>query len=277
MDDKLFNSFSKLVHQLTGITIDPSRRSMLDSRLGSRMRQTGIADYEAYYKLVLGDEKERRFFIDKITTHETSFFRTARVWEYLENCFIPEWLATHPDDTCKLWSAACSTGEEAYSLAITMEEVVKENPSFRYTIDATDISECSVNRCREGLYKQRAVKRFSQNQPVLFSNYIDASGKDYQVSRLLRSKVNFSAHNLFKPLSNSVSYDLVLLRNVLIYFSVDDQKRVLANLRNSMREGSVLIIGESESIGNLDCGFEGVQALVYSNSCTPARLVAANG
>ena len=277
MDKKLLDSFRKLAYELTGVTIDSTRGSMLESRVGSRMRRTGIEDPSVYYKLVLDDDAEQRLFIDKITTHETSFFRTPRVWHYIEEHFLPAWASDHPSQTCNVWSAACATGEEAYSLATVCTEFAKKKSSFRFSIDGSDISEEVVDRCRKGHYQQRAIKRFSEDRSELFSRYISSHDSHYEVSDSLKSATNFFAHNLFKSPRERKKYDLVLLRNVLIYFSIDDQKRVLANIRRAMRDDAILIIGESESISNLDCGFVDVQPLIYSTSRSVPGAVATSG
>ncbi len=277
MDSKHFGAFSSLVHSLTGVTIDPSRSSMLASRVGSRMRQTGVDDHSAYYQLVLNDKQEQQLFIDKVTTHETSFFRTPRIWQYIEEQFLVDWESRNPEKTCNIWSAACASGEEAYSLAIMMSEHSRSNAKFRFSIDASDISEEVVSRAREGQYKQRAIKRFSQDRDEVFSRYITGNEDHYTVSDKLKPLTNYFSHNLFEKAPTNRKYDLVLLRNVLIYFTAEDQNRVLQNIRSAMNDDSTLIIGESESIHKLDCGFYDIQPLIYTNTQAAPLTVAASG
>ena len=275
MNDVQFGRFKELVHDLTGVTILDTRRSMLASRIGSRMRATGMDDFDAYRTFVIEDATERALFVDKVTTHETYFFRTPRVWQYLEETYLPAWREGHPNAPCRVWSAAASSGEEPYSLAIALHTFAAAHPPFKYSVEASDISEVMIDKCRAGNYEGRSVSRFSAARPVQFQKYLLPQGSGYEIAPTIKGTVNFFPHNLFTKATRG-PYDLVLLRNVLIYFDLEDQARVLRNIRRAMRDDGVLIIGESESIGMLGCGFSDVEPFVYKT--TPSVLgAAANG
>ena len=248
MDEKTFVQFRRLVHDLTGVTINTTRRAMLAARVRSCMTRAGVLDHGAYYRLVREDEAERGRFIDKVTTHETRFFRTPRVWTYLRDVLLPEWFERHPGEEFSAWSAASSTGEESYSLAILMAEFRRLHPGFRCRIHASDISSGVLASCRAGLYGARSVAGLAAFDPALTERYLVRESDQYRVDEQLTASIRFFPHNLFDPPPARRGYDLVLLRNVLIYFKAADQSRVLGNVSDSLKEEGALALGESESL-----------------------------
>lgn len=252
-----------LIHQLTGITVGPNRHSMIQGRLRRRMREVRIADFETYLNYVKNSESEKPFFIDLVTTNETYFFRTPRVWDYLSQEMIPSWHIKNPGQIFKVWSAACSSGEEAHSLAIVCEEFKEKNPSFQYQILATDISQEMVALASAGMYSGRSIESFREQKANLFQKYMKPSGDKFHLSAAIRSRMQFRTHNLFQPLYPQEVFQLILLRNVLIYFTREDQEKVLAHLSGQLAPEARLIIGESESLAYIQCNFSFVMPLVY--------------
>ncbi|MFK8031275.1 MAG: protein-glutamate O-methyltransferase CheR [Gammaproteobacteria bacterium] len=266
MDDLQFKAFSSLTHKLTGVSIAPARRPMLIARVSSRMRACKIADIDLYLDRVLEDEQERVMFIDKVTTHETYFFRTARVWEYIEERFLPAWTKKNGGRTCKVWSAAASSGQEAYSTAMLMDDYAKKTSGFRFSVHGSDVSAEVVRKCQLGVYQGRSIDRLRQSRPDFLERYFAPEGEGFRVHDDLKRCVSFSTHNLFDDLRLSKKYDLILCRNVLIYFNREDQLRVLKNLKSAMGQSSVLIIGESERLVSDNDMFDDIEPLVYGPS-----------
>ncbi|MFK7912339.1 MAG: protein-glutamate O-methyltransferase CheR [Pseudomonadales bacterium] len=267
MTQEEFELFRDLVYQWTGVAIADARVSMLASRLGSRMRAVGETDYQAYYALVTSDARERALFVDKVTTHETSFFRTAGVWEFIEHQLLPELRAQQ--SPLRAWSAAASTGEESYSLAMLATEYSLKAPGFSFSIDASDISEQVIERCRGARYQGRNIRRFEQSRPEYCKKYMEPDQDQFGVSRAISSRVNFFTHNLLQDPKSHAKYNLVMLRNVLIYFTPEDQCKVVANVRRAMTDDGIMIIGESETIPHEALGFGDVAPFVYRVGGTP--------
>lgn len=266
LSDTTFGLIRDLIHDLTGITVNESRKAMVEGRLRRRLRDRGLDAYERYLELVRQEAEERLAFIDAVTTNETQFFRTQRVWSFIEQEFLPEWAAAHPGRTCRIWSAAASSGEEAHSLAIACDLFRQRHAGFAYRILGTDISREMVALCERGLYGGRAVDAFRRTRPDAFAKYMVPQGDRFRLAAEPRGALTFRRHNLFEPLRGQQPFDLVLLRNVLIYFTATDQERVLARVEACLAPGAALVIGESESLGSLTTGFVQAQPLVYRRS-----------
>jgi len=250
------------VHKLTGITISEQKKTMLQSRLKKRMKHLSLATFEEYMSCLEKDKNEVQEFINVVTTNETSFFRTPRIWEYFQNEFLPKWYAENPKGQLKLWSAAASSGEEAFSLAICCTEFQRANPKFDFRIMATDISTEVLAEAQRGVFSTRSVEFLRKSKTKLFEQYFKA-GEDetFLIVPELKTKIQFSTHNLFTV--KKELFDIIFLRNVLIYFTGPDQEIVLKNVGKSLATDKVLIIGESESLNRLDTPYEFRQACIY--------------
>jgi chemotaxis protein methyltransferase CheR len=251
------------VRRHTGIAMNDRKWTMLKGRLRRRIMALELPDYRDYLRVLDTDADEVRGFIDLVTTNETSFFRTPRIWEYLANEYLPKWAAAHPGTPLRVWSAAASSGEEAWSMAMLCEEFRAQHPAFRYAIVGTDISDGILASAAAGRYGGRSMEGLRQHHPALLQKYFRSEGGEIAVSDALRAQVAFRRHNLYDVPRDIGTFDLVLLRNVLIYFDVDGQKAVLANVRRAMRPAGVLIVGESESLSRVADGFAFEQPLIY--------------
>jgi chemotaxis protein methyltransferase CheR len=264
MDQATLVKVIEKVHALTGITVNEQKKTMLQSRLKKRMKKLGIETYEEYMALVNKDKGEVEQFINAVTTNETSFFRTPRIWDYFSNEFLPQWHANNPKRQLKLWSAAASSGEEAYSLAICCQEFQNKNPGFDYNIFATDISTDVLADAQKGVYPFRSVEFLKKSKPQVFEQYFTSGEEEtFVISAKIKNKVLFSTHNLFTV--KKEQFHIVFLRNVLIYFSGKDQETVLTNVSKSLEDKKgILVIGESESLNRLDVPYDFQQACIYN-------------
>lgn len=261
-DDNL-SALIALVRKHTGIAMNEHKRVLLQGRLRPRLRALGLDSYRAYIERLGQDRGEVASFINSVTTNDTAFFRTPAVWRWLERDFLPAWAARGESSPLRIWSAAAATGEEAYSLAMSCLEFGQRHPGLRFEIHATDISTDALATARAALYRGRSVERFEQDHPALYRKYLRPVAGGFAVSADATAHVTFGEHNLLQRPPRAGWFDLVMLRNVLIYFDGENQERVLAGARAAMRPDARLVLGEQESITRLQTAFAFEQAHVY--------------
>ena len=264
LDDKTLSRLLAQVYRYTGITMAKNRGTMLQSRLRPRMRVLGLQEYSKYVDYLEGHPGEVPTFVDLITTNETYFYRTPRIWEYFSKTFLPDWGQKNLGRTLKIWSAAASSGEEAYTIAMICQEFRERKAGFQYAVIGTDISCEILATAKEGRYSGRPIDLLKIAQPDLFQKYLKEDGSVFRVCDELRARVEFKQHNLFETLKLKERFDIVFFRNVLIYFVAFDQERVLRQARQVMTPEATLIIGESESLNSLNVPFSYVAPLIYT-------------
>jgi chemotaxis protein methyltransferase CheR len=254
-----FEYVRKLVHERSAIALEASKTYLVESRLGRVAHEHGLASPEALVDLL----RRERFgelhlrVVEAMTTNETSFFRDVAPFDVLKSVVIPE-LAERRAATKRLhfWSAACSSGQEPYSLAIVLREHFPDLASWDVQILATDLSSEMLSRARAGSYSQRDVNR---GLPVsLLVKYFTRCGVQYQVAADLRRMVEFRPMNLAEAWPPMPAMDVIFLRNVLIYFDLETKKRILGRIRSVLRPDGYLFLGGAETTINLDDAFERV-------------------
>ncbi|MDD4976849.1 MAG: protein-glutamate O-methyltransferase CheR [Bacteriovorax sp.] len=266
LDQPLLQKVLKLVHMYTGITMGIGKKTLIQGRLRPRIRKLGLSSYGQYIEYLNSHKDEVQEFVNLVTTNETSFFRTQRVWDFFTKEFLPLWIATNPDKTLKIWSGAASSGEEIYTIGICCEEYRQKNPGFNYQIMGTDISSEVLAIAEVGEYSGRSIEAFKANNRQLFDKYMESTEGVFRVRSDIRSKIRFGIHNLFQIPVDPKKYDIIFLRNVLIYFEPKDQEKVLSNISKGLVPDGVLIIGESESLSSLCTPFKYKLPLVYEKA-----------
>lgn len=250
--------FRDLIRSLTGISLPPSKVMMIDQRLRRRVLAAGLPDTEAYLEKLLGGAlpaDELRQVIDLITTNTTSFFREADHFDYLVRSILPERLNRRSAGGIarrrfKLWSAASSEGAEAYTAAMVLEEA-RRRMEFEYAILGTDISQRMLERATAAIYANdqlTTVPRDLATRYFLRSTAPSMAGKSRVVPEL-RARVRFRHLNLMDtsyPVDRDV--DVILLRNVLIYFDAGDKEQVVDRLVGHLAPGGYLMVGHAESM-----------------------------
>ncbi len=269
VDQATRRAFFDQVRRHTGIAMSERKWTLLEGRLRRRLRELALTGYRDYLHVLEAKPDEVRDFIDLVTTNETSFFRTPRIWEYFAGQFLPRWFAAHADVPLRVWSAASSSGEEAYTVAMLCEEFRSRHPAFRYRILATDIGDAILRKAAAAHYQGRSIEGLKQTRPDLLAKYFIAEDGGFSAGAALRANVSFRKHNLHEPARDIGSMDVTLLRNVLIYFDTQGQQAVLENVRRAMAPEGVLIVGESESLSRFDMGFAFEQPLIYRNEGRP--------
>lgn len=252
-----------LVRKHTGIAMNERKSVLLERRLQPRLAALALGSYQAYLERVESDRNEVPHFIDLVTTNDTQFFRTPQVWDYVARRFLPEWQRSHPGRTLNIWSAAAASGEELYSAAMLCEEHRQQHGTLDYRIFATDISQQMLALAAAGRYAGRSVERVRASHPALYARYFVADGAGARVRDELKRHVGFASHNLLRPLRPAQQFDLVFLRNVLIYFDAEHQQAVLDSARPSLAPHARLILGESETIQRLASDYSFEAPMIY--------------
>lgn len=264
LEGATLQSLLTLVKTHTGITMEERKSTLLSGRIGRRLRVLGLETPEQYLEYLQKTTEETQEFVNVVTTNETVFFRTPIIWNYFINEFLPEWNSKNPGATLRIWSAASSSGEEACTIAMSCEEFKTQNPQFKYRIYGSDISTDVLEKAKSGIYRGRSMEEFKAKFPERYAKFFevqpDGSAK---LQANLLNNIEYSTHNLHRRAPKSEFYDIVFLRNVLIYFNDVDQELVLQNIYGSVKKDGILILGESESLSRLKTSFNFKQPLIY--------------
>lgn len=255
-----FGRFQSLVQQITGIALSDQKKALIVSRLGSRLRNRKLDSFTAYYKLLQDPHEadELQAAIDLITTNETSFFREADHFKILREYIQSLRPVPFP---FRVWSAASSSGEEAYTIAMVLADALG---SADWQVTGTDISTRVLERARKGLYPMERASTIPQE---LLRRYC-LKGQDrhegmFLMGRQLRDRVNFQQANLCQPLPRLGPFDVAFLRNVLIYFDIPQKRRVVASVVSQLKPGGLLFVGHAESLMGMSEGLTTLRPTVY--------------
>lgn len=258
--------YARLIYDKTGIRVSPQKRMLLSNRLRRRMRQTGIEDFDAYYRYLTGLQDrhpEWNEFFQEITTHETYFFRDENQWDWFTNIFLEEHIhaaaSVKRPRRLRIWSAACSTGDEAYTIACCAAATLPSELLSKVDILGSDIAAGEIRRAEKPAYGQRAMRLVPEDYLHLFHK--DDEG-DWVPKPILRQMVRFCAHNLMARLGER-PFDLVFLKNVLIYFDKSSKKRVLDNVCPLVRPGGLLVVGAAEGVASMISGFKRIEPWLF--------------
>ncbi len=256
LDESTFYELRDFVYSLTGIYVQDSKKYLLENRLQKRLRDNKLESFRDYLYLLKyrSNQSEMNYLFDAITTNETYFFREEKQLTILINRIIPELLNRH--NIVKIWSAACSTGEEPYSIAI----LINETPSIdrkRIQIIASDISKSALSSAQRGIYSSYSVRKLP---PDILKKYFIETNDFYKISDNIKSMVKLLQINLIdeKQMGQVRNADVLFLRNVLIYFDNNAKKRVLNTIYDLMREPGYLFVGVSETLHNVTALFKPV-------------------
>ena len=255
-----FRYICELLHRLTGIRLVPGKEALVMGRLDKQLRILGLTTYSEYFQFIRMPENdaELRSAIDLLTTNETFFFRESQHFDFLRQVIVPARDAGRP---FRLWSAASSSGEEAYTAAMVLSESLSAAP---WEIIGTDISSRVVERARRGIYPIAAAEKIPM---PLLRKYCRRGKDDYDglmaVSPELRGKVTFHAANLLEDLRQFGRFDVIMLRNVMIYFDNDTKIGLVTRLQEMLQPGGHFIISLSETLNGIPSKLRMVQPSVY--------------
>lgn len=234
--------FSKIAYQEFGIKINDSKRNLMSNRMSKRIKELKLFSFVEYYNyLVKHFDIERQHFADAITTNETFFFRGLKHFSTLTKEILPNLQS----DNIRVWSAACSSGEEAYSLAIALNERLPASKRQEFEVFASDISSQVLKKANRGIYNSYSLRLVREQHLKRYFNHL--RNDDYQVKPQLRKMVKLGNHNLLEPFPKG-KLDIIFCRNVLIYFDRESKQRVLSQLMGALKPNGYLFVGESEII-----------------------------
>ncbi|MFN8854737.1 MAG: CheR family methyltransferase [Planctomycetaceae bacterium] len=251
LSPRQFELFRDFIYRKCGIRIEPTKVTLLTNRIRRRVKARQLPDFDAYYRFLVSPAGlgELEHFLDEVTTNETSFFRTPHHFEWFKGPFLDELLARPATDAnrrLRVWSAACSTGEEPYSIAICLADSALKLRDWKTSILATDLSEAVLRQARAGIYRPRSLQELSEAR---LKRYFDqqADGESYAIRSQVKSMVEFRHHNLIEH-PTGAPFDCIFIRNVLIYFDRPSKQVVINHLVNALAPGGYLIVGPSEGI-----------------------------
>ena len=259
-----FAALRELVKTHTGIHLSEQKREMVYGRLSRRLRALGLESFRAYREILeRGDREELTQFCNAITTNLTSFFREAHHFQYLrEQLLAPLAAAARGARRLRFWSAGCSTGEEPYSLAMTIHEALPDVRRWDIRILATDLDTEVLGRAQRGLYDEERVRGLAPERLGRFFRPEGAAGR-YAVGQELRDLIAFRELNLMHALPMKGPLDAIFCRNVVIYFDKDTQRQLFARIARLQRPGDLLFLGHSESLYRVSDEYTLVGKTIY--------------
>ncbi len=257
-----YQTFCKYVYEICGITLAPNQSYLIETRLAPMMKRSGCSNFNEFYNKIRADHSKKleQEIIDAITTNETYFFRDKTPFDLLQYKILPDLIDRRSSragipPALKIWSAACSYGQEVYSIAITLKELLGSDLSkYRVSIVGTDISDDAIARSSYGLYNQFEVERGLPPQKLRL--YFDQVDKGWRIKDELRAMVSFRKQNLFQSISALGRFDIIFCRNVAIYFSQPDKVKLYEKLGSALAPDGYLLIGAQESLTGITNLFE---------------------
>lgn len=258
LSDIEFHQFRQLIHDIAGIHLSDAKKPLVAGRLNKRLRSLGMATYGEYFRLVGKDKTELQTCVDLLTTNETYFFREPKHFDFLREKVLPTWDRRQP---LRLWSGACSSGEEPYTLAMILAEGLGERP---WEILASDLSTRVLATARKGQYPLTEAEGIP---PALLRRHcfkgVGENEGTFLVDPRLASRISFRQINLNNSLPELGTFDIIFLRNVMIYFDIPTKRQVVERLVRTLRPGGYFFISHSESLNGVTDALKMVSPSIY--------------
>lgn len=253
INDAEFRRFQTLIQREAGIFLSDVKRALLVGRLARRLRELGLTSFGKYYDYVSEvGEQEIKILLNCVSTNETHFFREPAQFEYLRNALLPAWIASAKSGSrhFRIWSAACSTGEEPYTIAMVLLDSLKQHPDLSFEVFASDISTKVLDRAAAGVYP---IQKAHEIPDALLKSYmLKGRGESADLMKVgpeLTRAVSFTRANLVGDLAEVPgTFDVIFCRNVLIYFQLETKQKVLNSLTARLRPGGHLFLGHAETM-----------------------------
>jgi len=269
LSPKEFDYLSQLIHARAGIFVPRHKIGMLESRLVKRLRLLGLNDFSQYILYLKQDSggKEFEFFVNALTTNKTEFFREKVHFDHLKEVLERQ----DRQDTIFIWSAACSSGEEVYSLAMLCEELRLDSPAFDYRVLGTDIDTERLKMSASGIYDRSSVLNtppiYQQKYMESFNHSNDNGNNSFKVGAKLRRRVKFRQHNLVDfDDTFHISFNFIFLRNVLFYFSKENAEKIVRKLVSRLQPGGLFFVSLTETLRDMDVGLTQVGPSIYQKA-----------
>lgn len=254
LSNELFVDFSKFIYDQCGIQVGQRKKTLLSNRLRKRLRSLSLNSFEQYWNYLqdpLQNKNEMRFFFDVVTTNETFFQRGINHYQILSKRIVPQLLKK---GHIKIWSAGCSSGEEAYDINMVMLDLKEIFPQLSYSILATDLSQKELEHANKGEYGDHAIGKLTPYQKNKYFDVVEPEQSSLQFAQnvlqikpVLKQKIEFKQHNLISD-NYPTGIDVIFCRNVMIYFDEVTQTEIIKKFYQSLSPNRFLFIGHSESL-----------------------------
>lgn len=250
-----YENFKSKILKKTGLNLSSYKEKQMKRRIESMIKRNEKSSFNEYFSLINTDKKKFDDFINYLTINVSEFYRNVNQWEILKTTILPELLKNQ--NTLKVWSAACSTGEEPYTLAMLLSAFI---PLNKIKIQAYDIDDEALNKAKLGLYYEKSIA----GVPNIFKRkYFTKIGSSYKISDDIKKCIEFKKFNLLEDIYPS-GYDLIVCRNVMIYFTEEAKDEMYHNFNNALKKGGILFVGSTEQIiSPIKYNFESVKTFFY--------------
>jgi chemotaxis protein methyltransferase CheR len=265
-----FDRLRELVRQHTGIALSDAKRQLVYGRLARRLRALKLTSFAEYIELLEGGEGELEEFTNAVTTNLTSFFREPHHFDYMAREFLPE-VAAHDTGAQRLriWCCAASTGEEPYSLAITLREAEARFTGWDVKVLCTDLDSAVLATGLEGVYAAERLQSMSGARTAKYFEEVSVAGtKRFRATDELRSLLTFRQLNLMNEWPMKGPFDAIFCRNVIIYFDKDTQRRLFERMARLQRPGDYLFLGHSESLYRVSDRYDLIGKTIYRRNAS---------
>lgn len=262
LSDKTFENWRKYIYDICGIYFQDNKKYLLESRLQKRIGFLGLDSFDSYLDFIKYNpnrQNELRYLYEAITINETFFFRNQPQLDALVSSVVPDLnnsSSKFNKNKIRIWSAASSSGEEAYSIAIVLSELIKPKyPHLEFEIIGTDINQAMIESAKKGVYREYSIRN---TPPYYLKKYFRTFGSTYEIDPNIKNMVSFKILNLYDDISMKamINFDVIYCANVLIYFDVKSKMKVVSHLYNSLYKGGYLFIGYSETLHGISKAFK---------------------
>ena len=259
MNSQDFDFITQLLRKRAGIVLTTDKMYLLESRLAPLARKEGLPSIDDLIQVVRSRRDERLItqVVDVMTTNETFFYRDKTPFDHLKEAVLPVLGQARRGQRIRIWCAACSTGQEPYSIAMMLDQMPQMTGGVPVEIVATDISDRCLDRARQGLFTQFEVQRGLPIQTLM--QYFTQQDDHWRISERMRQMISFRKLNLMDPVYNLGKFDIVFCRNVLIYFDAPTKAEVFERIAQTMNPGGFLLLGAAESVIGITQAFETAQ------------------
>ncbi len=267
LKEKQFNHIANLIYQQCGITLNHSKKTMVETRLVRRLRDLQLDDFDKYLQYLDDNPKELEPFINALTTNLTHFFRESAHFDFLHQVVFPEIRKKNRNKKIRAWSAASSTGEEVYTIAMCLHEEFGDALEWDYKVLGTDIDTSVLARAEQGIYKLSDIKELA---PHLGRKYFERgtgnNSNRVRIKKFLKDNTKFRQFNLVRDsFPVDIAFDFIFLRNVLIYFDEQMIAAAIKRIEHYLKPGGYLFIGHSETLSSVKHRFKAVSSSIYKN------------
>lgn len=246
---------SSYIYNVSGISIDASKAYLMETRFGKLLEEEGCKSYREFYHKAKSDSRNvlEKKIINAITTNETLFFRDTSPFDLLKHKILPDLIDSRSDKAplsggtnLKIWSSACSTGQELYSIAIVIKELLGTHRNYNISLMGTDLSDAAVAQASAGTYNKFEIERGLPREKL--QRYFTPSGVNWKIKDEIRAMATFRRMNLMQPFVGLGKFDIIFCRNVAIYFTLQDRKKLFNKIADVLEPDGYLLIGATESL-----------------------------